>query len=111
MQPPQKYMTQLPKSAEACDRYLVSDRAGAAIACGVLTDYGIITDVNTSQVIGPRQIYDAQHKFRMKRVKKDIADMQEITSLYFDGKKTSTRVLKKNENTGKWSPIHMVEDH
>jgi hypothetical protein len=39
--------TQLPKTAEACDRYLVSDRAGAAIACGVLTDYGIITDGNT----------------------------------------------------------------
>ena len=81
----------------------MSDLAGAAIACGVLTDYGIITDGNTSQVIGPRKMYDARHKFMMERVKKDIADVQEITSLYF--------VLKKNEYTGKWSPRHMVEDH
>ena len=28
--------TRLPKTAEACDRYLVSDRAGAAIASGEL---------------------------------------------------------------------------
>ena len=92
---PSQNRTLLPKTAEAWDRYLVSDRAGAAIACGVLTDYGIITDGNTAQVIGPRKIHDARHKFRMERVKKDIEDMKEITSLYFDGKKTSTRVLKK----------------
>ena len=108
---PSQNRTLLPKTAEACDRYLVSDRAGAAIACGVLTDYGIITDGNTTQVIGPRKIHDARHKFRMERVKKDIEDIEEITSLYFDGKKTSTRVLKKNEKTGKWSPRHMIEDH
>ena len=107
---PSQNRTLLPKTAEACDRYLVSDRAGAAIACGALTDYGIITDGNTTQVIGPRKIHDARHKFRMERVKKDIEDIEEITSLYFDGKKTSTRVLKKNEKTGKWSPRHMIED-
>ena len=32
--------TRLPKTAEACDRYLVSDRAGAALASAVLRDYG-----------------------------------------------------------------------
>ena len=30
------------QAAEACDRYLVGDRAGAAIASAVLVDYGII---------------------------------------------------------------------
>jgi hypothetical protein len=70
----------------------VSDRAGAAITCGVVTDYGIITDGNTSQEIGQR---------------KDVADMQEITILYIDVKKTSTRVLKKSVRTGKWSPRQM----
>ena len=34
----------LPKLAEACYRYCVSNRAGAAIANGVLADYGIITE-------------------------------------------------------------------
>ena len=45
--------------------------AGAAIACGVLTDYGIITDGITSQIIGPRKIHDARHKFRKERVKRN----------------------------------------
>ena len=31
--------TRLPKTAEACDRYMVSDRAGPAIASGALADW------------------------------------------------------------------------
>ena len=36
---------------------------------------------------------------------------KEFTSLYFDGKKTMTRVLVKNTKTGRWSPTIKVDDH
>ena len=73
--------TKLPKTAEACDRYLVSDRAGAAIARGVLKDYGIITNEDTSQVIGPRKLADERHKYRMARRDQVKNDREDITSL------------------------------
>ena len=56
--------TRLPKTAEACDRYLVGDRAGAAIASAVLVDYGIIREDDKSQVIGPRKLADERHRYQ-----------------------------------------------
>ena len=103
--------TRLPKTAEACDRYLVSDRAGAAIASAVLRDYGIITEEDPSQVVGPRKLADERHRYRMERRDQVKNDRDEITSLYFDGKKTATRVMKQNPKTGRWSPRMQVEDH
>ena len=103
--------TRLPKTAEACDRYLVSDRAGAAIASAVLRDYGIITEEDTCQVIGPRKLADERHRYRMERRDQVKNDRDDITSLYFDGKKTATRVLKQNPKTGRWSPKMEVQDH
>ncbi|KAI6657810.1 hypothetical protein LOD99_552 [Oopsacas minuta] len=42
---------QLRNLAIMCDRYQISDRAGAAIANAVLQDYGIITQEEDSQII------------------------------------------------------------
>ena len=39
-------MTKFPTVARECDRYGVSNAAGAAIATAALTDYGIITSDN-----------------------------------------------------------------
>ena len=38
-------------------------------------------------------------------------NLKELTFLYFDGKKTMTRVLAKNNKTGRWSPTIKVDDH
>ena len=35
----------------------------------------------------------------------------DITSLYFDGKKTATRIMTTSEKTGKWSPTVVIQDH
>ena len=35
--------------------------------------------------------------------------MKEFTSLYFDGKKTMTRVLVKDNKTARWSPTMKVD--
>ena len=103
--------TRLPKTAEACDRYLVSDRAGAAIASAVLTDYGLITDQDKTHVIGPRKLADERHKYRMSLLDNDKQSREEITSIYFDGKKIPTRTMIQNSSIGRWSPRLVVEDH
>ena len=103
--------TRLPTLAAACDRYLISDYAGAAIATATLTDYGIITKDDKSQVIGPHKLRDARQKYRFKRQEIEMASLDNLTSLYFDGKKTATRVMIKNEKTEKWSSRMMVKDH
>ena len=103
--------TNLPKTAEACDHYLVSDRARKATAIGVLRDYGIITEDVRSQVIGPRKRADERHKHRMASGDQENDERDVISSLYFDGKKTATRVMKQNTKTGRWSPRLVVEDH
>ena len=49
-------LTKLPTLASVCDRYSVSNYAGAAIASATLFDYTIITKVDKSQVIGPQKL-------------------------------------------------------
>ena len=48
---PKHNVRKLPKLARMCDRYGISDRAGAAIANAVLQDYGIIAKHNPRDVI------------------------------------------------------------
>jgi hypothetical protein len=104
-------MTRLPNLAAVCDRYCVSNYAGAAIASAVLTDYGLITAFDKSQVIGPQKLADERRRYRNERRENELASLNNISALYFDGKKTITRMLLRNEKTGKWSSRMEVEDH
>ena len=49
-------LTKLRTLASVCDRYSVSNYAGAAIASATLFDYAIITKVDKSQIIGPQKL-------------------------------------------------------
>ena len=52
-----KNSTKLSNLESVCDRFYVSNYADAAIASATLVDYGIITKVNTSQIIiGPQKL-------------------------------------------------------
>ena len=51
-------LTKLPILASVCNRYGVSNYAGAAIASAMLVDYTIITKVDKSKVIGPQKLGD-----------------------------------------------------
>ena len=53
-----KNLTKLPTLASVCDRYGVSNHAGAAIASAMLVDYASITKVDKSQVIEPQKLGD-----------------------------------------------------
>ena len=103
-------MSKLPTFASVCDRYGVSSYAGAAIASATLVDYAIITKVDKSQVIGPQKLGDERRRCREERWEAELANLKELTSLYFDGKKTITRVLVKNKKTEKWNPT-IIGDH
>ena len=104
-------LTKLPTLASVCDRYDVSNYAGAAIASATLVDYAIITKVDKSQVIGPQKLGDERRRRREERREAELANLKKLTSLYFDEKKTMTRVLVKNNKTGKWNPTIKVDDH
>ena len=104
-------LTKLPTLASVCDRYGVSNCANAAIASATLFDYAIITKVDKSQIIGPQKLGDERRRCREERQEAELANLKEFTSLYFDGKKTMTRVFVKNNKTGRWNPTIKVDDH
>ena len=89
-------LTKLLTLASVCNRYGVSNYAGAAIASAMLVDYAIITKVDNSQVIGPQKLRDERRQCREESQEAELANLKELTSLYFDGKKTMTRVFVKN---------------
>ena len=92
-------LTKLPTLASACDRYGVSNYVGAVIASATLVDYAIITKFDKSQVIGPQKLGDERRQCREERREAELENLKELTSLYFDGKKTLTRILVKNNKT------------
>ena len=92
-------LTKLPTLASVCDRYDVSNYAGAAIVSATLVDYAIITKVDESQVIGPQKLGEERRRCREERREAELANLKKLTSLYFDGKKTITRVIVKNNKT------------
>ena len=82
-----------------CDRYGISDRAGAAVANAVLQDYGTITKHN------PREVIDCS-KLRRKRERwgkiEEEGNLQkndgEIMGLYYDGRIDKTLVRVERED-------------
>ena len=84
-----------PNIAKACHRYLVSNSAGTALAKGVLEDYGIITEADQSQVIGPTKLKDERHRYRMIIRDQEKEGKTNVTGIYFDGKKTATKSMIK----------------
>ena len=81
-------LTKLPTLASVCYRYGVSNDAGAAIASSTLIDYSTITKVDKSQIIGPQKLGDERRRCREEMREVKLGKLKELTSLYFDRKKT-----------------------
>jgi len=95
----------LPKVAKLCDRFCVSDRAGAAIATAVLEDFGIVSQDEPTNVID---------RYKLRRERKLARDRCEhsahpVQTLYFDGRKD--RTLKVEKNGSRWYRKVMTEEH
>ena len=94
--------------AVICDRYKVSDRAGAEIA-NVLQDYGIITGEDNDLVIDKNKLRRARDSIRKNLSKEAAKTNNGITALYFDGRKDKTRVLVKDH--GRFHQKTSTEEH
>ena len=75
-------MIKLSTLASVCDRYGVSNYAGAAIASATLVDYAIITKVNKSQVIGPQKLGDERRRCRENRREAELANLKEFIFMF-----------------------------
>ena len=70
------------------------------IALATLVDYGIITKVDTSQFIRPQKVGVERRRCKEARREAEFGNLKKLSSSYFDGKKSMTRVLvKNNKNT------------
>ena len=80
-------MTKFPTVARECDRYGVSNVAGAAIATTALIDYGIITSDNCTAVIDKSKLRRQREKLRTAVTQKATESLakKSPTSLYFEG--------------------------
>ncbi|KAI6651849.1 hypothetical protein LOD99_4728 [Oopsacas minuta] len=80
-----------------CDRYQISDRAGAAIANTVLQDYGIITPEEDNQIIDRNKLRRSRFSVRKELANEAHETINDISAIYFDGRKDQTRVLVERE--------------
>lgn len=88
--------------AKVLDRYGVSNRAGAAIASAALIDAGVVSEIDSKNLIDKNKLQRARQKERNSRMKDSVDD---VRSIYFDGRKD--RTLKFT--AGKLH--HIVEEH
>ena len=94
--------------AEACDRFVVSNRAAAFLASSMLQGAGVITENDALLIIDKNKIYRARKKRRMNSAALNKTALH-LQSLYFDGRKDQTITQKLiNERMHKRS---VVEEH
>ncbi|KAI6653133.1 hypothetical protein LOD99_3969 [Oopsacas minuta] len=75
-----------------CDRYQISDRAGAAIANAVLQDYGIITPEEDGQIIDRNKLRRSRFSVRKELANEAHQTINDISAIYFDGRADGARV-------------------
>ena len=93
-----KYNTMsLKHFARECDRYRISDRAGAKIGNGLLKDHGIVKEGSTSKLICPSKLRRERLKWGDKLAQAHSA-LQLPHGLYTDGKRVPTLVRETTTN-------------
>ena len=83
--------------AQECDRYCISDRAGAKIGNGLLKDLGIVHKGSTDKLICPSKVRRERAKWGA-RLEKESASVQLPGGLYTDGKRVPTLVRQTTDN-------------
>ena len=96
--------------ARACEKYHLSDRAGAAVASSVLQDVGMIDEANNSFVIDRSKLRRERERCRKEIQQKEVENFKFIDGLYLDGRKDATLVMTKAP-TGKCCLTTALEEH
>ena len=96
--------------ARMCERYQISDRAGAAIATSTLQDMGIVTNEDKSLVIDPSKLRRERERCRKEICQEEVSNFKYVSGLYFDGRKDATQVMLEGPN-GKMYRSTQLEEH
>ena len=97
--------------AKECDRWGVSNRAGAAIANAALIDAGVITPQDQTSVIDKSKLRRALASYRKERQVEDIKILEEKQGIayYFDGKKTVSLCVEEDDHGKKYNTHRELE--
>ena len=89
---PRQYNTMSLKNlSRECDRYGVSDRAGAKLGNGLLKDLGIVKRGSTRMLICPQKLERERKKWGAQ-LEKEHSEVELPQGLYTDGKRVPTLV-------------------
>ena len=88
-----------PNLSLICERYQLSDRAGAAVANAVLQDLQKIVQIPAlnSLLVDRSKLRRERKKFRQEALLKDEINISEINAIYTDGRKDVTLVQDRNK--------------
>ena len=83
----------LKELAMVCERYEVSDRAGAAIASATLKAFGIVTEEDKRYVVDRSKLRSERQKYReeIRNKKQEIFEL--MHSIFVDGRKDATMTM------------------
>ena len=95
--------------AVTCERFGISDRAGAAIATATLKAFGIVTDTNKTNVIVRSELRRERQKYREEIQKDEELQFGAVNGIYIDGRKDATIISVKQGNSYYRKTI--IEEH
>ena len=103
-------MMKFPTVARECDRYGVSNAAGAAIATAALTDYGIINQNDSTSVIHRAKLKRQRQQLRttLSEEAKSSFAVSGPVSLFFDGRKDHTICMTSVNSKGSITEEHIT---
>ena len=85
--------------AVTCERFGVSDKAGAAIATVTLKTFGIATDTNKTNVIDYSKLRRERQKYREEIQKDEELQFGAVDEIYIDVRKDATFISVKQGNS------------
>ena len=99
-----------PTVARECDRYGVSDAAGAATATAALTDYGIIKEHDRTTIIGRAKLRRQRQQLRVTLSQEAKSCLSSVgpKSMFFDGRKDKTICASSGSRKGFITEEHIT---
>ena len=76
-----------------CERYEVSDRAGAAIASATLKTFGIVTEENKRYVVDRSKLQRERQKYREEIRNKEQELFELVDTIFIDGRKDAAMII------------------
>ena len=83
-----------PNLATMCERYLVSDRVGAAIANAALQDAGVLDKTGMSMINDGSKLRREHSKYGKEIIAEESLFFDQVGGIYFDERKDSPLVLQ-----------------